>query len=405
MKNVLRLTLILSLLLGLLAAFPAAAQEEDGVLLVGTDAAYPPFEFTDENGEIVGFEIDLLNAIAADAGFEVQFVNAIFDTIFTALAEGEFDMVMSAATITEEREEIVDFSDPYFNAGQSIVVRADLAETVATPEDLVGLKVGVQRGTTGAEYASNIEGIEVSEFDDITIAFQALKNGDVDAIINDDPVSADILANNPDIEAVIVGEPLTDEFYGIAVQSGNTELLDSINTSLANIIASGQYAEIYMEWFGKEAPSMFTPEGAMAGDSIADIVVGNEDFSTLLTAIQAANPAVLEALSGEGEFTVFAPNNAAFETLPPGLLETVLASEPSVTAILQYHVIEGKFMAEDVAGLLGQPVPTLLGAPVVFTAEGDKVFINGIEIIATDIEASNGVIHVIGGVLVPERPQ
>lgn len=256
---------LLLVILLLVAVAPVAAQdgEDDEILVVtvGTDATYPPFEVL-EDGEFVGFDIDLLLAIAEDAGFEVEFVNAGFDTIFFALSEGEFDVVISASTITEEREEIIDFSDPYFNAGQSIAVQSALAEEISGPDDLAGLRIGVQLGTTGAEYAEGVEGAEVISFDDINVAFQALGQGDVDAVINDGPTSADIIANNPDLDAVIVGEPLTDEFYGIAVNPELPELLDTINLSLGNVIADGTYAEIYNVWFGSDPPAAFMPGGA-----------------------------------------------------------------------------------------------------------------------------------------------
>lgn len=262
--RLMRLFLMAAVLLSLIAVLPVSAQEDDTKIIVGTNAEYPPFESVDENDEIVGFDIDLLNALAADAGFEVEFVNTKWDGIFVALSEGEFDAVISAATITEEREEIIDFTDPYFNAGQAIAVTADLAETVETVEDLVGLRVGVQLGTTGDELATDIEGVEVVRFDEITLAFQALGAGEIDAIINDGPVSADIIANNPDLEAVIVGEPLSDEFYGIAVNPERADVLDALNLALENVIASGEYAEIYREWFQQEPPSMFLPEEDMA---------------------------------------------------------------------------------------------------------------------------------------------
>lgn len=253
-------TILLIMVMALSFAAATSAQEtDDNKIVVGTNAEYPPFESVDENEEIVGFDIDLLTALAEDAGFEVEFVNTKWDGIFVALQQGEFDAVVSAATITDEREEIIDFTDPYFNAGQTIAVGADLAETVETIDDLAGLRIGVQLGTTGDELASEIEGAEVVRFDEVTLAFQALGEGEVDAIINDGPTSADIIANNPDLEVVIVGEPLTDEFYGIAVNPEKPELLDALNNSLANVIASGEYAEIYEEYFGQEPPEMFMP--------------------------------------------------------------------------------------------------------------------------------------------------
>ncbi|MBN1564945.1 MAG: transporter substrate-binding domain-containing protein, partial [Anaerolineae bacterium] len=133
-----------------------AAQDNDlGVVTIGTNAEYPPFEYVDENGEIAGFDYDLVKALAERAGFEPQFVNTRWDGIFVALASGEFDMVASAATITAEREEIVDFTNPYFNAGQMIAVREADAATVSVAEDLAGLRVGVQSGTTGDIYVSD----------------------------------------------------------------------------------------------------------------------------------------------------------------------------------------------------------------------------------------------------------
>src|SRR5690606_1607114 len=128
-------------------------ESELGVVTVGMNAEYPPFEFVDEEGNIVGFDVDLMNAIAAEAGFDIELVNTRWDGIFVALQSGEFDAVASAATITEEREEIVDFSNPYFNAGQMIAVREVDAADISTPDDLAGLRVGVQSGTTGDIWA------------------------------------------------------------------------------------------------------------------------------------------------------------------------------------------------------------------------------------------------------------
>jgi ABC-type amino acid transport substrate-binding protein len=239
----------------------AMAPGDLGVVTIGTNAEYPPFEYVDENGDIAGFDYDLVNAIAERAGFEPEFVNTRWDGIFVALASGEFDMVASAATITEEREEIVDFSNPYFNAGQMIAVREADADTIFSEADLAGMRIGVQAGTTGDIYASeNIPGAEVVRYEEITLAFQALGSGDVDAVVNDGPVSADIISSNPELGAVLVGEPLSDELYGIAVQPDKPELLDAVNAALAELIADGTYADIHLKWFGVEPPSMFMPE-------------------------------------------------------------------------------------------------------------------------------------------------
>lgn len=276
LNRIVKLCLVMALLLSFAMALPTTAQDDGdlGVITIGTNAEYPPFESVDEAGDIIGFDIDIVTAIAADAGFEIEFVNTRWDGIFVALSQGEFDAVISAATITDEREDIIDFTEPYFNAGQTIAVASDMASVIDSPEDLAGLRIGVQLGTTGDEYASEIDGAEVVRFDEITLAFQALGEGDIDAILNDGPTSADIIANNPDLDAVIVGEPLTDEFYGIAVNPERADVLDAINLSLANVIASGEYAEIFNAWFGQDPPEAFMPmmdDMADGGDMMVEI--------------------------------------------------------------------------------------------------------------------------------------
>jgi ABC-type amino acid transport substrate-binding protein len=257
MKKYTAILLVLALLV--LSLLPVAAQD-DGVITIGTNAEFPPFEAVDEDGNIIGFDIDLMTALAEDAGLEIQFVNTRWDGIFVALSEGEFDAVISAATITEEREEVINFTDPYFNAGQGIYVGAEEAANVLDVDDLVGFRVGVQLGTTGDEYASELTGVEVVRFDEVTLAYQALGTREIDAVITDIPTGDDIIANNPELEAVRVGEPLTDEFYGIAVNEELTDLLDALNIALENVIASGEYAEIYEEWFGALPSAEFMPE-------------------------------------------------------------------------------------------------------------------------------------------------
>ena len=255
----------------------AAAEEDDaamasetdfGIVTIGMNAEYPPFEYVDEDNNIVGFDPALVEIIAERAGFEYELVNTRWDGIFVALSSGEFDMVASAATITDEREEIVDFSNPYFYANQRIAVREADAETISSEDDLAGLRVGVQSGTTGDIYASEeIDGVEVVRYDEITLAFQALVNGDVDAIVNDGPTSADIISKNPDMGVVLVGDPLSEEFYGIAVQPDQPELLDAVNAALEEIIADGTYAELYEEWFDVEPDAMFMPADDMDAEA------------------------------------------------------------------------------------------------------------------------------------------
>jgi len=242
----------------LLAACPAGQGTTGGTgtgvtaVTVGTNAEYPPFESVDANGTIVGFDIDLLNAVGKAAGFTPQFVNTRWDGIFVALAAGEFDAVASAVTITDDRKQTMSFSEPYFNAGQMIAVKQ--GSLIAKPADLDGKKVGVQLGTTGDIWLSENTKAEVVRYDEITLAFQALANGDIEAIVNDAPTSADIIKANPEWGVVLVGQPFTDEFYGIAVRTERADVLKAINDGLAKVRASGEYDQIYQKWFGTPPP-------------------------------------------------------------------------------------------------------------------------------------------------------
>lgn len=223
----------------------ATPKPAEVVYKVGTNAEYPPFEFVDDKGVIVGFDPDVLTAIAAKAGFKFELINTRWDGIFVALQSGEFDAVISAATINDERAQIVDFSDPYFNAGQMIAVRIADQDKIKTVADLDGKKVGVQLGTTGDIWLSDNTKAQVVRYDEITLAFQALANGDVDAVFNDGPTSFDIISSNPEMKVTLVGDPITDEFYGIAVNKGKKELLDLLNKGLAAIKADGTYDAIH----------------------------------------------------------------------------------------------------------------------------------------------------------------
>lgn len=228
----------------------AAPAGDMPVIKVGTNAEYQPFEFVDENGEIVGFDVDIVNEIGARAGFEVEWVNTRWDGIFVALANGEFNAVASAVTITDERKQTIDFSDPYFNAGQSIAVRADNAD-ITGPDSLTeGIRVGVQLGTTGDIWLTDNTQADVQRFEDNPLAVQALAAGDLDAVVADAPTLADIIRANPELNLKMVGEPFTEEFYGIGIRKGQDDLKAQINEALASMREDGTYDEIYNKWFG-----------------------------------------------------------------------------------------------------------------------------------------------------------
>lgn len=230
---------------------------EDGAvetLVVATEPAFPPFEFQAEDGSYDGFDIDLMNAIAAAAGFEVEYESLPFDGIIPALQAGTVDAAISAMTITEERLGTVDFSSPYFKAGLAIAVKEDDTE-ITSLDSLQGKTIAVQIGTTGAEMANSVEGASVSTFDSGPLALQELANGNADAVINDAPATLDAIASGNIEGLTIIGELLTEEFYGIATPQG-ADSLALINDGLAAIIADGTYADIYTKWFGADAPEL-----------------------------------------------------------------------------------------------------------------------------------------------------
>jgi polar amino acid transport system substrate-binding protein len=234
-------------------AAPAAAPAK--VYIVGTDAAYAPFESQNERGEIVGFDIEVVSAIAAKAGMEVKFVNTPWEGIFNSLNQGDRDLLVSAITITEERRQSMDFSAPYFDAVQLIAVRQN--SPVTKFEDLKTLKVGVQTGTTGDEVVTQLLGKDstnVRRFESTPLALKELESGGVDAVVADNGVVNHYVANNSTAAFKTVSDTsFAPEQYGIAVRKGNTELLEKLNQGLAAIRADGTYDAIYAKYFGAPA--------------------------------------------------------------------------------------------------------------------------------------------------------
>lgn len=243
---------------------PSAATDEPaegetiGVLTVATEPAFPPFEYQAENGELEGFDIDLMTAIGETAGLEVEFESLPFDGIIPALQAGTVDAAISGMTITEERLQTVDFSRPYIKAGLAIAVQEDNTE-IKSLEDLEDKTIAVQLGTTGADQAAEVPGAKISTFDSAPLALQELANGNADAVINDAPVTLDAIASGNIDGLTVVGELLTTEFYGIALPKGS-ENLAVVNDALATMIEDGTYAEIYEKWFGEAPPEL--PESA-----------------------------------------------------------------------------------------------------------------------------------------------
>jgi polar amino acid transport system substrate-binding protein len=239
---------------------PAFTTIKDGVLQVGSCLDYAPFESI-EGGDEVGFDVDLAEEIASRLGLTVEWVRAEFDTIFTTVAAGgQFDMVAAASTITEERQEVVDFSAPYYNSRQALAVNTTETPDITSTADIgEGHTVGVQKGTTGADWAEeNLkpQGAEIKTFQAAPDAFRDLEAGGITAVVNDEPSTAEIIK---DLQGVEVVEPIdTNERYGFAFSKDNPELTEAVNGALAEIIADGTYATIFGKYFpGVEVPAEF----------------------------------------------------------------------------------------------------------------------------------------------------
>jgi len=217
-------------------------------IVVATDATWPPMEYVDESKEIVGFDVELMKAIAERGGFEIEFQNVAWDGIFAGLGAGEYDAIISSVTILPERQEKYDFSEPYINAGQIVVVGSD--SEITGPDALSGYTVGAQIGTTGAFEIQEMDGVELKEYDEVGLAFEDLVAGRIDAVVCDTPVAADFALQREEYKAAlkIVGEPFTDEYYGILVQKGNSELLDKINEGLKAVQDEGLDKQLEADW-------------------------------------------------------------------------------------------------------------------------------------------------------------
>lgn len=219
-------------------------------LKVATDPAFAPFESKGPDGQLVGFDIELMKAAGKSAGLTVEFQSLPFDGIIPALRANTVNAAISAMTITPERAKTVDFSDPYFKAGLAIAVRQSDTKLTSL-ESLENKKIAAQIGTTGATKAKSIPGAQVRTFDSTPLALQELANGNVDAVINDAPVTLSAIKTGKIKGLKVVGKLLTEESYGIAFPK-NSPHRDAINKALAQMNKDGTYAAIRKKWFEVE---------------------------------------------------------------------------------------------------------------------------------------------------------
>jgi ABC-type amino acid transport substrate-binding protein len=238
-----------------------------GSITVGSCLDYPPFE-TVKGGNPTGFDVELTEAIAAKIGYEgkVKWVKANFDTIFTAVANGQFDVVAAAVTATgkvgKQRAQTVNFSNYYYNSEQALSVNPTKSPDITSPDQLKsGDTVGVQKGTTGADWAiQNLQpkGITIKTYQNGPDAFRDLSGGNITAVVVDEPASYGIVATMSDV--AVVAPIDTNEKYAFAFAPTSTSLLAAWNDGLQQVIDDGQFATIFDKYFpGVPVPAEYQP--------------------------------------------------------------------------------------------------------------------------------------------------
>ncbi len=279
MYRKLLLTLFLSLLIGVLAACGGSSDSDapdkeaeetesatddgaeseeatDGkVYTVATDNAYVPFEYLDEDsGELVGFDVDLITALAEEAGIEIEIETLEFAGIVAGLGSGKFDIGIAGMTITEERKENIDFTQPYYEAGLILAVTEENADEIQSIDDVDGKVVATRQGSTSQEYLEENTEATPEAFPEIVEAYQNVLAGRADAVLYDLPNVQYYSEKEAGGKLKTVGEKLTGEDYGIGFPKGS-ELRDKIDDALTTIKENGTYDDIYEKWFGER------PEG------------------------------------------------------------------------------------------------------------------------------------------------
>jgi polar amino acid transport system substrate-binding protein len=226
-----------------------------GTLTIGSDIPYPPFE-QGNPPNYTGFDVDLMDAIAQKLGLKPKWVDTSFGTIFADEQAGKFDIVASSTTITPPREKKVTFSDPYFDADQSLMVQKG-SPLQSTQDITSSTRIGVQQGTTGQDYAEKNTPAQVQAYPEIGDAFNALQAGQIDGVINDFAVSAFALKKYPQLD--VVETIPTGENYGFPMQKTNAALQDAVNNALKETVKDGTYQKIFEKWFQQKPPVEFQP--------------------------------------------------------------------------------------------------------------------------------------------------
>jgi phosphonate transport system substrate-binding protein len=353
-----------------------------GVITVGSDIPWPPFEDFDASGEVIGFDADLVNEMARRVGFETEWIDTDFDTIFTQLATGRFDMVASGTTITPERAEQVNFTQPYYLAQQALTVNDNFTPGIGSVDDLgEGDSVAVQTGTTGRDWAvENLapNGVEVREFPGAADTYNSLEGGQVTGVIFDEPSAVEEVGNRPGLRVADIID--TNEYFGFPVNPENADLLAALDAALSDMLADGTYQQIYDTWFTAPAGSVLYEAPAPQAfplpdwpDSIVFGFVPSQDVEELQDEVDTFAAVLADALkievqglvttdytglgvamgTGQADFGAFGPAGYVLaEQAFPGELELVAQSERFGSGT--YH---GQWFTNDPSICASDPVP------------------------------------------------
>jgi polar amino acid transport system substrate-binding protein len=251
MKYYINMFLLTIILFIIFLTLPSQVHAEDKIsITVATDATWPPMEMVDENKNIIGFDIDYLNAIAKEVDINVIYKNVAWDGIFAGIGTGKYDAIISSVTITDERKRVMDFSKPYVNVGQVLIV-PKATKNIKKLSDLKGQNVGAQIGTTGAIEIKKVKDVQLKSYDEIGLAFEDLMSGRIRGVVCDLPTAANYALQRKEYKEFlkIVGEPFTNEYYGIAVKKGNKKLLELLNKGIDIIKSKGIDKQLEAKWF------------------------------------------------------------------------------------------------------------------------------------------------------------
>ncbi len=219
-------------------------------ITVATNATYPPFNYIDQQtGRIIGFDINLMNLIADQENFNVQYIKVDLDPLLQGMAQGKYDAAISALSITPERQKDMLFSEPYFVSGQVVMVFIE-NDTITGKDSLGGKVVGVETGSTGAAAVSQMSGVTAKHYTDMATAFDDLRNNKIDAVVSDDTIASLYLRNYPQ-SLKMVGAPFSQEEYAIAVAKNKPELLEKINAGLSAVKSQGVLEQLNQKWLAQ----------------------------------------------------------------------------------------------------------------------------------------------------------